>query len=161
MAADGNLYGVTMTSREMLTIKWPWESSAKVFPSAATSSYTDASSNIRYPEQHSCFWTVCNGARTAYITAASSGNISNKGLYFVPKIADWLGASPTFDWTAETWANSGTNFDVATTANKDVYVFCSVENAPKLPKSPQDLLQYYDVEVTLTTAVPPAWAFPT
>ena len=160
-AADGNLYGVTMTTREMYTAKWPWESAEKVYPSAATLSYTDSASGIRYPEQHSCFWAVCNGARTAYATAASSGNISVKGCYYVPKIADWLGPSPTFDYTAELWANSGTNFDVATAANKDLYVFCSIENAPKVPKSPQELLQYYDVEVTLTSAVPPAWAFPT
>jgi hypothetical protein len=149
-----------MTTRESLAIKWPWESSANAYPQAATLSYTDSSSGVRYPEQYSNFWSVVTGSRTAYLTNASSGNISNKGLYYFPYVADFCGETSTFDYSAHLWNSGGTNFDVATAANKDNYVFCTCD-APKLPTSRENLLQYYDVEIKLITAVAPAWAFPT
>jgi hypothetical protein len=158
MAADGNLYGISMTTRESLTVKWPWESAANAYPAAATTSFIDSAAGVRYPQQYSNFWSVVTGSRTAYPTASSSNNISLKGLYFVPKISDWLGYPSTFDWLSETpWTSGGTKFDVTGADYKDNYVFCTVPDAPRAPQSQRNMLQYYDVEVKLVTAVAPTW----
>jgi hypothetical protein len=160
MAADGNLCGVSMTTRERLTIKWPWEFAANAYPRAATLSYTDSASGIRYPEQYSNFWSVATGSRSAYLTNVSSQNVSNKGLYYFPYVNDFLGETSTFNYTSHLWNSGGLNFDIATASNKDNYCFCTCE-APKLPTSRENLLQYYDVEIAMTSAVAPLWKFPT
>lgn len=158
MAADGNLTGSTMTTRERCLKKWPWEPAVSAYPSAAASSYSDASSGVRYPEQHSCFWTTVNGARSAYLTASSSNNVSNKGVYFIPRATDFIGSSPTFNYHSATWDSGGTVFDATTVADRDDYVFCSIPEAPKKPDSVRDnLMSHYNLEVELVTAVAPTW----
>jgi hypothetical protein len=150
-AMDGNLSGVTMSTRERLRLRWPWQPAASTYPSAATLSFTGYDSAIRIPEQHSCFCSIVSGSRTAYCTAASSGNVSPKGVYYIEALDDFLGSED-----ATTWDSGGTNFDLA--SSPDGFVFCSAQTAMKDPKAAQNNLKtYYDIEVELTTAVAPTW----
>lgn len=159
MAADGNMCGLSMATRESLSLRWPWESAANAIEQAATASYIDSAALVRYPTTRSCFMAVVSGARTAALSRSTSGNVSPKGLYFIPRAADWLGTSPAVDWlTSVTWDSGGTAFDVVTTAHRDDFAFCSVPDAPTDPRSQRELLSYYDVAVKLTTAVAPDWA---
>jgi hypothetical protein len=156
VGTDGNLCGISMSVRESRAIKWPWEPSENVFDSAALLSF-ESGGSIYWPETSYCFWSVVNGSRTASITNA--GSISPKGLYFVPCVDTMLGASPTVDPYALTWDSGGTKFSTTNTSNRDDFVFCSVPEAVGPPTSPdQRLRTYHDVEVTLKTAVAPAWS---
>lgn len=159
MAADGNLCGLSMSVRDFLTLRWQWETAANAIEQAATASFTGYGSVVVYPTKHSCFMSVLSGARTASLSRSTSGNVSPKGVYFMPFASDWLGDDPTVEWDEGlTWDSGGTNFDVATTANKDNFVFCSVPEAPVNPASQRELLSFYDVSVRLVTAVAPDWA---
>lgn len=159
MTADGNLHGLTMTTRETLKITWPWEPAVSAFPSAAKVAENDyATSASLKPEQASCFWSVATGARSSYPVASTSENVATKGVYY---IADLDAKVDTSDlWfsvyaLALPWDSGGTNFD---NENEPVfYCFCSVAEPPPAPKSQRNLATYYDVDVTLTTAVAPAW----
>lgn len=159
MAADGNMCGLAMAVRESITLRWPWETAANAIVQAATSSFVGYGSTVIYPTARSCFMAVASGARTAALSRSTSGNVSPKGVYFVPAAASWLGDSPSVDWlTSITWDSGGTAFDAADASHRDDFVFCSVPEAPADPASQRELLSYYDVTLKLTTATAPDWA---
>jgi len=153
--SDGNLCGITMTSRETRTASWKWIAAANAYPAAATGSYDYGGGDIRFPQAKSCFYAVANDSRT--VVLVGTGSVSPKGVYFVPDVSIYLGSSPAASLDTA-WDSGGTSFLTTDTTQRDNYVFCSIADPPKAPPaSSKDLLSYYDVDVTLTTAVAPTW----
>ena len=166
---DGRLHGITMGSisdRQKLTMRWPLEPAANVYPDAAAKAIS-LPGGIWRPEQAASFWSVVNGARTAYSSGAAPGAPSPKGVYYVPDLDAidetsgrpfWYGELAQYWFGAalfETWGSGGLNF-----CGGDKNVFCSVAGEPKLPTPYNNRDMYYDCEVTLMTATAPDWSAP-
>jgi hypothetical protein len=164
MTMDGNLHGVSMSTRESLKIQWPWEPAESAFPQAAKIAdleYKRASYSF-IPEKLSNFWTVTTESRTSFPVYSSSENIPTKGLYYIPdldKSITGLGSIWFNDvYQLLTFDSGGTQFEVDDTSSVlNLFCFCSVSEAPRPPQSQRNLLTYYDVEVSLSTAVAPLW----
>ena len=154
---DGNLSGISVEARAQRAIMWPAEAASNTFTEANATSYADAVAGLTRVESDRCFWTQVNAARTVSITAASSGNISPKGVYYVPAWSDYVGNADISSWPdSADWDSGGTYFVDA--SNADEFVFCSAPDPMKTPNIFRDIhITHYDCSVMLRTADAPSF----
>jgi hypothetical protein len=134
------------------TFRWEAEPAAKVYSEAATVSYTWGT--VFYPEADRCWNTFMEECRTVQLVATTADNVNPKGFYYLPRLDDYLGASPVIALPA-TMDSGGINFDLASGA--DDYVFCNIDPSGASEPTPfNDMIRtHYNLEARITTSVSP------
>lgn len=159
-ASDGSNSGVTLTpSLYKRKILWAANSAANVFETAAVTVFSFG--GLNYPQEERCLEYLLDHSLSAFPQEDTAEGLSIKGVYWVPDIAVFEGASPTIALT-QTWDGGGIQFSLDT--NPDRYVFCSA--APSgWDDAKADLktsTSYYTVGVELTACpgAVPSWNAP-
>jgi hypothetical protein len=152
----GQLSGVRLTTEQYTRVlKWDAEPAKNVFVEAAEDVVTWAVGGTFYPEAERSLEQFMIDARTATLSATTSGNLNPKGFYYVHDWTGYLaGSHPT------SLDSGGIRFDLDT--NPDTYVYCTPSpNGPPLPDMlPKTAKKYYSVQVEVMTGTAPVWNKP-
>lgn len=146
----GGKFGVTMPSVYRRNFQYSTNVSANTYQSAETDYYTVVSTDY-FPSAERSFEAFVDGANTADLIYADSGNVNPKGVYYIDRAYDYFGDSPTRSLPS-TMDAGGINFSITTTAKRDNYLFTQLEtNIPRPAQTDNRVSNFYEPVFTLVS----------
>lgn len=148
----GGLFGVTLPSSYQRNFRYSTNYSANTYQEAERDYYTISGVDY-FPADERSFQTFIDGALTSQTLYSDSGNVSTKGCYYIDRMYEYFGSSPTRAIPrGSDMGAGGIHFDLDDNSKRDNYVFCQMDNGVSRPaQTISKSAGYYEPSFTLYT----------